>query len=89
MSEDFARTAVQLSREVYENLRRAVELGRWPDGRPLTAEQRLTSLQAVIAWEKTHLPEHEHSGYMSQPDCATNSPEDQPINWRTGDKQDA
>lgn len=89
MSQDFAQTAVQLSREVYENLRRAVELGRWPDGRTLTAEQRQTSLQAMIAWEQAHLPEHERSGYIGKPDCATDSIEEQPVNWRTGGKQDA
>jgi len=93
MSQDFAQAAVQLSREVYENLRRAVELGRWPDGRTLTAEQRQTSLQAVIAWEQANLPEHERSGYIAKPGCATDSATEsaaeQPVNWRTGGKQDA
>lgn len=89
MSQDFAQAAVQLSREVYENLRRAVELGRWPDGRTLTAEQRQTSLQAVIAWEQANLPEHERSGYIAKPGCATDSAAEQPVNWRTGGKQDA
>lgn len=90
MSQEFSQAAVQLSREVYENLRRSVELGRWPDGRTLTAEQRETSLQAVIAWEQAHLPEHERSGYIGKPDCATdNSDQEQPVNWREGGKRDA
>ena len=89
MSQDFTRIAAQMSREVYENLRRSVELGRWPDGRPLSAEQRATSLQAVIAWEAIHLPEQQRSGHIDKPDCATDSHDEQPVNWRTGGKHDA
>ncbi|WP_229147035.1 YeaC family protein [Alcanivorax sp. 1008] len=89
MSEDFARTAAQMSRDVYQSLRRSVELGRWPDGRQLTAEQRQTSLQAVIAWEAANLPEEERTGFIARPDCATDSSAEQPVNWRTGGKQDA
>ncbi|MEE4251798.1 MAG: DUF1315 family protein [Alcanivoracaceae bacterium] len=89
MSENFARTAAQMSREVYQSLRRAVELGRWPDGRPLTAEQRQTSLQAVIAWEALNLPEQERTGFIAKPDCASDGQAEQPVNWRSGGKQDA
>lgn len=89
MSQDFARIAAQMSRDVYESLRRSVELGRWPDGRTLTQEQRQTSLQAVIAWEAMHLPEQQRSGYIDKPDCATDSHDEQPVNWRSGGKSDA
>ena len=37
--------------EIYENLKLAVELGKWGDGRKLTPEQRELCLQAMIAWE--------------------------------------
>lgn len=37
--------------EVYENLRRAVETGRWADGQALTAEQMASSMQATMAYE--------------------------------------
>ncbi|MDF1629425.1 MAG: DUF1315 family protein [Alcanivoracaceae bacterium] len=89
MSEDFTRTAAQMSRDVYQSLRRSVELGRWPDGRQLTAEQRQTSMQAVIAWEAANLPEQQRTGFIAKPDCATDSHAEQPVNWRTGGKQDA
>ncbi len=52
--------------DVYEGLKRAVELGKWPDGRRLTPEQREECLQAVIAWGNLNLPEEERVGYMSQ-----------------------
>jgi uncharacterized protein len=89
MSQDFARIAAQMSRDVYLNLRQSVELGRWPDGRKLTAEQRATSLQAIIAWEALHLPEHERAGYIDKPECASHEHEEQPVNWRSGDKHNA
>ncbi len=52
--------------EVYESLKRAVELGKWPDGRRLSAEQREECLQAIIAWGNLNLPEEQRVGYMSQ-----------------------
>ncbi len=52
--------------EVYESLKRAVELGKWPDGRRLAPEQRQECLQAVIAWGNLNLPEEERVGYMAQ-----------------------
>ena len=43
--------------EIYESLKLAVEIGKWPDGRKLTKEQKELSLQAMIAWEMQNLPE--------------------------------
>ncbi len=47
--------------EVRENLSRAIEIGRWPDGSRLTEQQKADSMQALIAWdafygEKTEEP---------------------------------
>ncbi|CAM3635752.1 YeaC family protein [Parendozoicomonas haliclonae] len=62
----FQDFVASLTPEVVANLRRGVELGKWPDGRPLTPEQREQSLEAVLAWEAKHLPEDQRTGYMSQ-----------------------
>ncbi|MEE4461313.1 DUF1315 family protein, partial [Azotobacter chroococcum] len=43
--------------EIYQSLKLAVEIGKWPDGRKLTQEQKELSLQAMIAWEIRNLPE--------------------------------
>lgn len=43
-----------LTPEVYHNLRRAIELGRWPDGRRLTQEQRELCMEAVLHYEELH-----------------------------------
>lgn len=54
-----------LSPEVYQNLRTAVELGRWPDGRLVSKEQREYCMQAIIYFENIHnVPETERVGFM-------------------------
>ena len=55
-----------LDADIVARLRTAVEIGKWPNGVALTAEQRQISMQAVIAWEANNLPEHERSGYIDK-----------------------
>ncbi len=57
-----------LTPEIVAALKRAIEIGKWPDGRRLSGEQRNISLQAVIAWEHRHLPEQERTGYIDKGD---------------------
>lgn len=60
--------------DIYQNLKLAVEIGKWSDGGKLTAEQRELSLQAMIAWEIQNLPEDQRTGYMGGPqDCGSKS----------------
>lgn len=49
-----------LSPEIYERLRAAVETGKWFDGNPLTEEQKAYALQAVFAWQAHHNEQPEH-----------------------------
>ena len=56
-----------LNPDVVANLKRAIELGKWPDGRRLSDEQKQTCLHAVLVWETTHLPEEERTGYIHKP----------------------
>lgn len=37
--------------QIYDNLRRAVETGKWPDGKALSAEQKENSMQAVLLYQ--------------------------------------
>lgn len=37
--------------EVYQNLRTAVETGKWPDGKALSQAQRESSMQAVLLYQ--------------------------------------
>ncbi|MES2676465.1 MAG: DUF1315 family protein [Pseudomonadota bacterium] len=77
--------------EIYENLKRAIELGRWLDGEKISAEQRNLCMQAVIAYEHKHLPPEKHTGYIppkSHSYCGDDHDHDhdsaeqeQPIKW--------
>lgn len=54
-----------LTPEIYQNLRTAVELGRWPDGRRLEQAQKELCMEAIIYFEQMHdLPMSERVGYM-------------------------
>lgn len=56
----------QITPEVYENLKRAVEIGKWADGRPVTDEQRELCMQAVLAYDLKYLPEEERVGFIDR-----------------------
>ncbi|UYZ84042.1 YeaC family protein [Entomomonas sp. E2T0] len=66
----------KITPEIYQNLKQSVELGKWPNGKPLTAEQRETCLQAIIAWELKHLPEEERTGFIDGPGCQSHKDDD-------------
>lgn len=71
--------------EIYQSLKRAVELGRWPDGRPVTREQREHAMQAIIAWGERHLEEAERVGYIDRGHKAgetCDDPPETPLNWK-------
>ncbi len=53
-----------ISPEVYQNLKRAVELGKWSTGVKISSEQRDLCMQAIIVYEKKNLPPDQHTGYI-------------------------
>lgn len=73
--------------EIYKSFKEAVELRKWRSGVALTPEQVETCLQAIIAYEHQHLPEHERVGYIPpkvEP-CADDShihTRETPIKWQ-------
>ncbi len=46
--------------DIYQRLATAVELGKWPDGVALTAEQKENCLQLVLLWQTHHNNEPQH-----------------------------
>ncbi|MCP5207081.1 MAG: DUF1315 family protein [Hahellaceae bacterium] len=51
--------------EIYQNLKTSVELGRWPDGRKLTKEQKALCMEAMIYFEnKSGMDEPSKTGYL-------------------------
>lgn len=69
----FSQMIENLTPEIYQSLKLAVELGKWADGRKLTTEQKELSLQAVIAWEMQNVPEDQRTGYMGPQECSSKS----------------
>lgn len=69
----FLEAIENITPEIYQSLKLAVEIGKWPDGRKLTQEQKELTLQALIAWEIQNLPEEERIGYMGAQECSSKS----------------
>ncbi len=69
----FIEMIQNLTPDIYQSLKEALELGKWPDGRKLSAEQKELTMQAIIAWEVRNLPEEERTGYMGGQECASKS----------------
>lgn len=61
---EYNQLVAQLTPEIYQRLKQALELGKWPDGRVLTDAQKQSCMEAVLRYQAMHLPKEEHSGYM-------------------------
>jgi len=82
---DYQQLIDSMTPEIYRNLVRAIEIGKWPDGKPLSAQQREDVMQAIIAWGQAHLPEAERVGYIDKRHKAgdvCDDPEEQPLSWK-------
>jgi len=72
MSEDSGRPAdfetllANVTPEVHQRLRTAVELGRWESGERLSPEQVENCLQLIIAWEYRNLQESERVAWIDR-----------------------
>jgi uncharacterized protein YeaC (DUF1315 family) len=74
-----------MSPQIYRSLLRSVELGKWPDGKALTTEQRANAMQAIIAWGERHLAEPDRVGFIEKKQksgeiCDTSL--ETPLNWK-------
>ena len=69
----FVEMIENITPDIYQSLKLAVEIGKWPDGRKLTQEQKELSLEAMIVWEQQHLPEDQRTGYMGVRGCESHA----------------
>jgi uncharacterized protein YeaC (DUF1315 family) len=74
----------KMDEPTWRSLRRAVETGRWPDGRRLRPEQTELCMQAVIAWEQRHLPAEQRTGYVERNQCSS---DEQPVTLQPGGRR--
>ena len=82
---DYQQMIRQMSPQVYRQLQRAVELGKWPDGTALSPEQREHAMQALIAWGQEHLPPEQRVGYIDRGHKAgeqCDEPPETPLSWK-------
>jgi len=51
--------------DIYRNMKSALELSRWADGRKLDADQKVICMEALIRYENlTAMPADQRIGYM-------------------------
>jgi hypothetical protein len=82
---DYTQMIETMTPEIYQSLKRSVELGTWPDGKRLTPEQRENAMQAIIAWGERHLAATERVGYIDKGHKAgdtCDTPLETPLSWK-------
>jgi len=82
---DYLQLIETMSPDIYQSLLRSVALGKWPDGKILTAAQRANAMQAVIAWGERHLAEQDRVGYVERKqkvEDRCDTPMETPLNWK-------
>ena len=63
---DFEKLIENMNPDIHLSLKRAIEIGRWPDGQVLTPEQRGLCMEAVIAYDNKFLTEEQRVGYIDR-----------------------
>jgi uncharacterized protein YeaC (DUF1315 family) len=61
---DLQKIIQSITPEVYQNIKSAVELGKWPNGVKLTKEQQQHSLQILIAYDAANAPYEQRVGFL-------------------------
>ncbi len=82
---DYLQLIETMSPQIYQSLVRSVELGKWPDGKALTTEQRANAMQAIIIWGERHLTERDRVGYIEKKpktDDQCDKTLEIPLNWK-------
>lgn len=66
--------------DVFQNMKSALELSRWPDGRKMDSDQKVLCMEALIRYEEmTNMPAEQRIGYM-EASCKSSKDDDiQPL----------
>jgi uncharacterized protein YeaC (DUF1315 family) len=82
---DYQKLIETMPLDTYQSLKRALELGKWPDGKTLTREQRENTMQAVIAWGEMHLEVGERVGHINKKNKegdVCDEPDETTLTWK-------
>ena len=91
---NYQQLIANITPDIHASLKRAIEIGRWPDGRRLTPEQRELCMEAVIAYETAHVADDARVGYIDRGkkadgevcaddhDHADDADEPRPLQWK-------
>lgn len=72
-----------LTPDVYQRLKQAIEIRKWPDGRNVSEEQLQLCMQAVIAYEHKNLPPEQRTGYVPPKTTpCENKHDDETLKWQ-------
>ncbi|MCO1334264.1 YeaC family protein [Microbulbifer sp. OS29] len=81
----FEQLLKSLNSEIVGSLKRAIELGKWPNGIALTGEQRSLCAEAVANWESVHLSREKQVGYVEpktkKDPCVGRKDDEQVVSW--------
>ncbi|RAR62108.1 MULTISPECIES: YeaC family protein [Halomonadaceae] len=73
----FDKMVQQMTPAIYDSLKQAVSLRKWPDGRVLSAEQVELCLEAVIKYEAEHgVSPDQRVGYLDRTSCGSDAGSD-------------
>ena len=84
---DFEKLIENITPDIHLSLKRAIEIGKWPDGKIVTQEQRSLCMEAVIAYDNKFLTEEQRVGYIdrgSKADCELcddDAAVEKPLKW--------
>ncbi len=83
VSDVYCQSVLQMDRKTYDRLVEALAIGRWPDGRGLSDDQRQSAMRAVITWGELHLAPEERVGFIDKGSKASLVRDDAaPLNWK-------
>ena len=91
--DEFTQVINKLTPEIYQRMRTSIEIGKWPDGRVLSQDQKEHAMRAIIAYEmQNKVDEQERVGFVNVKgsDCheedgavkANNLEQPKPIKWK-------
>lgn len=82
---NFDQLSENLDPQVYQSFKTALELGKWPNGQPLSDEQKSICMEAIILYEAKHLPPEKRTGYIERNTGACGSDDsagdEAPVRW--------